>query len=81
MAFHPFMPPVFPHVVTCRTCDIAKLKKAPRGSASDVTPTLLPGQVFSMDLGFIRGPGNLDAVLSRLEDPAPKVIESRQGLV
>ena len=33
-----------------------------------------------MDIGLIRGPGNLAAVLAPTEDSAPKVIESRQGL-
>ena len=42
---------------------------------------LSPGQVFCMDIGFIRGPSNLVAVLARTEDAAPKVIESRQGYV
>ena len=35
-----------------------------------------------MDIGFIRGPKNLAAVLARTEEAAPKVIESRhQGYV
>ena len=29
-----------PHVVTCRTCDVAKLRKAPRGRTSDDLETL-----------------------------------------
>ena len=70
-----------PHVVTCRTCDVAKLQKAPRGPSRDLPPDLQPGQVFSMDIGFIRGPKNLAAVLARTEEAAPKVIESRQGYV
>ena len=70
-----------PHVVNCRTCDVAKLKKAPRGPSRDQPADLQPGQIFSMDIGFIRGPRNLAAVLARTEDAAPKVIESRQGYV
>ena len=34
-----------------------------------------------MDIGFIRGPANLAAVLARTEDAQPKIIESRQGYV
>ena len=34
-----------------------------------------------MDIGFIRGPMNLEEVLARTEDSATKVIESRQGYV
>ena len=70
-----------PHVVNCRTCDIAKLKKAPRGKPGDHTSDLQPGQVFSMDIGFIRGPKNVAAVVARTEEAALKVIESRQGYV
>jgi hypothetical protein len=77
----PFRTSRMPHVVNCRTCDVAKLQKAPRGSSQDSTTDLSPGQVFSMDIGFIRGPSNLAAVLARTEDDAPKVIESRQGYV
>ena len=34
-----------------------------------------------MDIGFIRGPSNLPAVLLRTEEPALKIIESRHGYV
>ena len=77
----PFHTPHIPHIVKCRTCDVAKLKKAPRGKQGDHSTDLQLGQVFSMDIGFIRGPKNLAAVLARTEDSAPKVIESRQGYV
>ena len=64
-------------MVTRRTCDVAKLRKAPRGPPHKDTEDILTiGQVFSMDLGFIRGPANLAAVLDRTEEAQPKVIES-----
>ena len=48
-------------------------------SASEEVPSL-PGQQFHMDLGYIRGPSNLQAVLlERREEAKPKVIHSRQG--
>ena len=68
-----------PHVVNCRTCDIAKLRKAPRGPAVDHSRDLQCGQVFSMDLGFIRGPANLPQVLDRTEEAATKLIEKKSA--
>ena len=70
-----------PTLVRCRTCDVAKLKKAPRGPTVDDSDTILKGQVFQMDIGFIRGPTNLQAVLDRVADVESKVIESRNGFV
>ena len=70
-----------PHVINYRTCDVAKLKKAPRGPPLVQPPTLQLGQVFNMDIGFIRGPSNLAAVLTCVEEAQQKVIESRQGYV
>jgi hypothetical protein len=68
-------------MVTCRTCDVAKLRKAPRGRTLEDGDTLENGQVFQMDIGFIRGPLNLDNVLARTEDADTKIIESRNGFV
>ena len=76
-----FYGPKLPALVTCRTCDVAKVKKAPRGKSMDDSDILLKGQVFQMDIGFIRGSQNLEAVLLRKEDADTKVIESRQGYV
>ena len=76
-----FYGPKLPAIVTCRTCDVAKLKKAPRGKNLDDLDILVKGQVFQMDIGFIQGPQNLEAVLLRKEDADTKVIESRQGYV
>ena len=76
-----FYGPKIPDVVTCRTCDVAKLRKAPRGRTIEDSDILVNGQVFQMDIGFIRGPENLDSVLSRTEDATTKVIESRGGYV
>ena len=75
-----FRTATLPHVINCRTCDVAKLKKAPRGPAPTAQPeTLQYGQGFNIDLGFIRGPSNLAAVLERTEEAQSKLIESRQG--
>ena len=77
-AFHG---PKLPSIVTCRTCDAAKLRKAPRGHIMDDSEQLYNGQVFQMDIGFIRGPENLENVLTCTKDADTKVIESRNGYV
>jgi hypothetical protein len=69
-----------PTVVRCRACDIAKLQRAPKGS-TQADPVLQPGQTFQMDIGFFRGPKNLQEVYDRTADAQPKLIESRQGFV
>jgi hypothetical protein len=61
-------PTALPTFLRCRACDIAKLKKASRGPPLDDPITLQTGQQFSMDLGFMRGPANLQAVVERTED-------------
>ena len=76
-----FQTPALPDLLRCRACDIASLKKAPRGPATIATTILHPGQIFHMDLGFFRGPGNLVEVYERTAAPTPKIIESRQGFV
>ena len=68
-----------PKVVTCRACDIAKLRKAPKGSTTMTEPQPQLGQMFQMDIGFIRGPTNLEAVVDRREEAHTKLIDSRQG--
>ena len=70
-----------PPFVRCRACDIAKLKKAPKGQVLRDSPTLQNGQCFHMDIGFLRGPANLPAVVDRREDVQPKVINSRHNYV
>ena len=70
-----------PPFVRCRACDIAKLKKAPRGHSLPDLPTLTNGQCFHMDIGFLRGPSNLQAVVDRQEEPQSKVIHSRHNYV
>ena len=70
-----------PHVVKCRACDVAKLRKAPRGGPTPLSPNIVNGQIFHMDIGFFRGPANLQEVLARTQDAQPKIIESRQGYV
>ena len=70
-----------PPIVRCRICDIARLQKAPKGPSTTDPPDLAPGQMFHMDIGFFRGPSNLDAVVDRKADAQLKIIESRQGYV
>ena len=77
----PFSKSRLPDFVTCRACDIAKLRRAPRGHSIDDPPDLRPAQIFQMDLGLFRGPANLHEVVTRQADPQPKLIESRQGFV
>ena len=72
-------PTQVPSFVTCRACEIAKLKKAPRGNPTADPVDLQTGQYFHMDLGFIRGPANLQAVVDREAEAQPKIIHSRQG--
>jgi hypothetical protein len=54
-----------PPIVRCRICDIARLQKAPRGPSKKDPTDLVPGQMFHMDIGFFRGPSNLEAVVDR----------------
>lgn len=70
-----------PEVVSCRACDKARLQKAPRGPAETEPTDLKPGEQFQMDIGFFRGPSNLEAVVDRKADADVKIIESRQGYV
>jgi hypothetical protein len=77
-AFHG---PKIPALINCRTCDVAKLRKAPRGTSMEDHEQLYNGQVFQIDIGFIRGPANLENVFLRTEDAATKIIESRNGFV
>jgi hypothetical protein len=76
-----FPRPISPSFVRCRECDVAKLKKAPRGHPLLDAPTLQPGQCFHMDIGLLRGPSNLAAVLDRKEEAQTKVIHSRHNFV
>ncbi|KAI2511380.1 hypothetical protein MHU86_2991 [Fragilaria crotonensis] len=76
-----FQSPGIPSVIRCRACDIATLKRAPRGPLAVPSEEIQPGQIFHMDLGFFRGPSNLVEVYDRHAAPLPKLIESRQGFV
>ena len=60
-----FHHPAIPHVVKCRACDMAKLRKAPCGGLTQLPPDTVNGQLFHMDIGFFRGPANLQAVLGK----------------
>ena len=73
-------PTSLPSFIRCRACDIAKfLRKASRGQAIEDSEVLQTGQNFSMNLRFMRGPANLQAVVERREDTHPKIIHSRHG--
>jgi Reverse transcriptase (RNA-dependent DNA polymerase) len=76
-----FKTTALPTLIRCRICDIARLQKAPKGKPCTDPPDLVPGQMFQMDIGFFRGPSNLEAVVDRREDAKLKIIESRQGYV
>ena len=65
--------------VRCQSCDVATLKKAPRGPEITALRKLHPGQVFHMGLGFFCGPSNLVEEYERQAPPSPKLAESRQG--
>ena len=69
------VPPDIPH---CRSCAKGKMQKAPKGSNLD-TSHLKPGQRLQMDLGFMRGPSNLQEVVEREAKPKMRIIISRQG--
>ena len=49
-AFHG---PKLPALVNCRTCDVAKLRKAPRGPSMEDHEQLSNGQVFQMDVSAL----------------------------
>ena len=65
-----------PALVRCRACDVASLKKAPKGPAITHNTVLQPGQIFHMDLGFFRASGNLVELYERKAAPTPKKVDS-----
>jgi hypothetical protein len=57
---------------------MAKLRKTNRNKES-TREVFLPGTSFHMDLGFIRGPSNLEEVVQKGATPGKTIIKSRDG--
>jgi hypothetical protein len=73
--------PNLPHdcpIFKCPFCDMAKLRKSNRNKES-TREAFLPGTSFHMDLGFIRGPANLEDVVQNGATPGKTIIKSRDG--
>ena len=62
----------------CPFCDKAKLCKH-HDSGPSTWETFLPGTLFHMDIGFIRGPKNLKEVITTGALPKETVIASHDG--
>jgi hypothetical protein len=65
-------------IFSCPFCDMAKLRKADRNKTS-LREVFIPGTSFHMDLGFIRGPSNLEDVVKNGATPTKTIIKSRDG--
>jgi hypothetical protein len=63
---------------SCPFCDMAKLRKSNRHKES-LREVFIPGTSFHMDLGFIRGPSNLEEVVKNGATPNKTIIKSRDG--
>ena len=62
----------------CPFCDMAKLRKSNRHKES-LREVFIPGTSFHMDLGFIRGPSNLEEVVQHGATPQKTITKSRAG--
>ena len=62
----------------CPFCDKAKMRKNHGGKRS-TREAFIPGTSFHMDLGFIRGPKNLQEVLHNGAAPQETIIKSHDG--
>ena len=65
-------------IFSCPFCDKAKLRKADRNKNS-LREVFIPGTSFHMDLGFIRGPSNLEEVVKNGATPTKTIVKSRDG--
>jgi histone deacetylase 1/2 len=65
-------------IFSCPFCDKAKLRKSNRNKNS-LREVFIPGTSFHMDLGFIRGPSNLEEVVKNGATPTKTIIKSRDG--
>ena len=76
----PKLPDAAP-IFHCRFCDQAKQHKAARGKP-ERNDAYLPGTMFHMDLGFFRGPSNLEDVVHNGAQPSDTtIIKSIDGYV
>ena len=62
----------------CPFCDLAKLHKTP-SRKSNPHEQFLPGTTFHMDVGFIRGPNNLQDIITHGATPKQTVQLSHDG--
>jgi hypothetical protein len=62
----------------CPFCDKAKMRKSHGGKRS-TRKVFVPGTAFYMDLGFIRGPKNLQEVPHNGATPKETIIKSHNG--
>jgi hypothetical protein len=76
----PKLPDATP-IFHCRFCDQAKQHKSARGKP-EINDAYLPGTMFHMDLGFFRGPSNLEEVVHMGATPSDTtIIKSIEGNV
>jgi hypothetical protein len=78
---HPTSIPQLPDanpLFCCPFCDKAKMRKSHGGKRS-TRKAFVPGTSFHMDLGFIRGPKNLQEVLHNGATPKETIIKSHNG--
>jgi hypothetical protein len=73
----PALPPIN-SLFSCPFCDMAKLRKSNRHKES-LREVFTPGTSFHMDLGFIRGPSNLEDVVKNGATPSKTIVKSRDG--
>jgi hypothetical protein len=73
----PNLPDAHP-LFCCPFCDKAKLHKN-HGGKKSTKEAFVPGTAFHIDLGFIRGPKNLQEVLQDGAVPKDTVLKSHDG--
>jgi hypothetical protein len=66
-------------IFCCPFCDKAKMGKSHHGKGQSTREAFLPGTAFHMDLGFIRGPDNLQEVLHSGATPKKTIQKSHDG--
>jgi hypothetical protein len=64
----------------CPFCDMSKQTKR-SGRKESQSESFLPGTAFHMDLGFVSGPSNLEAVVQKGENPKHTTQKSQDGYV
>jgi hypothetical protein len=74
--------PILPEassIFCCPFCDKAKMSKSHHGGKHSTREAFLPGTAFHMDLGFLRGPDNLQEVLNSGATPTKTIQKSHDG--